>query len=60
MKEKNITRIEEHLYETKSGKVRTEYRIFNDFTYEIKTKSQLTKSEVVWMNKNGIAMVFHF
>lgn len=57
---KNITMIEEHLYENKNGTIRTEYRIYNGLVYEIKTKSQLTKAEKEWLQKNGIAEVFHF
>lgn len=63
MKKAAITKIEEHLYENKNGTVRTVYRVFgfDDIrVYEEKSKSQLTKTEKEWMNKNGIAMVFHF
>lgn len=57
---KNITMIEEHLYENKNGSIRTEYRIYKGLVYSIKTKSQLTKTEKEWLQKNGIAEVFHF
>lgn len=43
---KNITKIEEHLYENRNHTVRIEYHIFNEaFVYNVKTKSQLTKRE---------------
>jgi len=58
---KEIINIEEHVFETKSNGIRTEYRVFRDpFVYNIKTKSQLTEKEAEWLNKNGIGMIFHF
>lgn len=49
--------IEEHLYEGKNHTVKTEYRVYkNDFVYEVKTKSQLTKAEKQAEKKR----VFHF
>jgi len=61
MKNTNIFRIEEHLYENKNHTIRQEYKVFHEpSVYDLKTKSQLTKTEKDWMNTNGIAMVFHF
>jgi len=57
---KNITMIEEHLYENKNGTISAEYRVYDGLVYEIKTKSQLNKTEKEWLQKNGIAEVFHF
>ena len=57
---KNITMIEKHLYENKNGTVQIEYRVFDRLVFEIKTKSQLTKIEKDWINKNKAVEVFHF
>ena len=54
---KQIIKIEEHFYETKTHKVKVEYRIFHDpYVYEVKTPSQLTKVEKEHIKKQ----YFHF
>lgn len=57
---RNITRIEKHFYENKNSTVNIEYRVFDRLVSEIKTKSQLTRIEKDWINKNGVVEIFHF
>lgn len=54
---KNIFKIEEHLFEDKNHKVRTEYRIFVEpLVYKTKTKSQLNQQEKNFPK----TQIFHF
>lgn len=49
--------IEQHFYEGKNHTVKIEYRVYkNDFTYTVKTRSQLTKTEKSAPKK----LVYHF
>ncbi len=53
---RNITRIEEHLYEGKNHEVGIQYMVFDGMVYEIKSKSQLTKAEREFPK----TQIFHF